>query len=88
MANAVAEGARTVQGAEVELSYHVDPEELSDFDAILVGAPTYHHDITLDMKNLFEEAASKGITMKRKRLEQHSAPMDGAAKLQNWRLKS
>ncbi len=42
---------------EVELNYHVDPENLSSYDAIIVGAPTYHHDMPVDFKNLFEEAA-------------------------------
>jgi len=47
MAQAVAAGARTVQRVEVELTYHVEPENLSSFDAILVGVPTYHHDMTV-----------------------------------------
>lgn len=66
MANAVAEGARSVQGVEVELAYQVNPEELSNFDALAVGIPTYHHDMTMDMKRLFEEAAVKGINLKGK----------------------
>jgi flavodoxin I len=66
MAKAVAEGAQTVQGLGLELSYHVAPEMLSQFDAIAVGVPTYHHDITLDMKRLFEEAAVKNVGLKRK----------------------
>ncbi len=66
MAKAVAEGARTVQGVEVELNYHATPEQLKDFDAIVVGTPTYHHDTTVDIKMLFEEAAVKGINLKGK----------------------
>jgi len=66
MAKAVEEGAKTVQGVEVELTYHVTPETLSNFDAIIVGVPTYHHDMTLDMKMLFEETAVKGINLKGK----------------------
>ncbi len=34
MAKAVAEGARINDDVNVELSYHVDPEDLSMFDAI------------------------------------------------------
>jgi len=34
----------------VELTYHVEPENLSSFDAILVGVPTYHHDMTVDIE--------------------------------------
>jgi flavodoxin I len=66
MAKAVAEGARTVQGIEVELTYHATPEQLKEFDAIIVGTPTYHHDTTLDIKMLFEEAATKNINLKGK----------------------
>ncbi len=66
MAKAVAEGASTVQGIEVELVYHAPPETLSYYDAILVGAPTYHHDLTIDIKRLFEEAAEKGIKLEGK----------------------
>lgn len=66
MAKAVAEGAKTVQGVEVELEYHAPPETLSSFDALAVGIPTYHHDMTVDMKNLFEEAAVKNVNLKGK----------------------
>ena len=51
---------------EVELNYHVDAESLSLYDAILVGAPTYNHDMPVDFKNLFEEAAVAGISLKGK----------------------
>ncbi len=66
MARAVAEGARAVPGIEVELTYHVTAEQLKDFDAIIVGTPTYHHDTTIDIKKLFEEAAVKGVDLKGK----------------------
>ncbi|MGB9854906.1 MAG: flavodoxin domain-containing protein [Candidatus Bathyarchaeales archaeon] len=66
MAKAVAEGVRTVQGVEVELTYLATPEMLPNFDAIVVGMPTYHHDITIDVKRLFEEAAVKNISLKGK----------------------
>ncbi|MEM2104602.1 MAG: flavodoxin domain-containing protein [Candidatus Bathyarchaeia archaeon] len=66
MANAVAEGARKVEGVEVKLTYHATPEQLKDYDAIIVGTPTYHHDTTTDMKRLFEEAAVKDINLKDK----------------------
>jgi len=64
MAKAIAEGAKTVQSVEVELNYYVTPERLSDFDAIVVGTPTYHHDMPLSVKNLLEEAAVKGVNLK------------------------
>ena len=66
MANAVAQGARGIGDVEVELNYHADTESLGIYDAILVGAPTYHHDMPIDFKNLFEEAAVKAISLKGK----------------------
>jgi flavorubredoxin len=66
MAKAIAEGAKSAGNLEVELSYHVDAEDLGKFDAVLVGAPTYHHDMAMDTKKLFEDAAEKGISLKGK----------------------
>lgn len=66
MAEAVAEGARTAQGTQVELKYHVRPEELAEFDAVVVGVPTYHHDMAADIKGLFEEVAVKDVSLKGK----------------------
>ena len=66
MANAIAEGARNVANAEVEVGYHIDADELTNFDAIIVGVPTYHHEVPMDVKRLFEEAAEKGIPLKGK----------------------
>ncbi|MCW4044120.1 MAG: flavodoxin domain-containing protein [Candidatus Bathyarchaeota archaeon] len=66
MANAVAEGARSAGNVELELSYHVDAGELGRFDAVLIGAPTYHHDMPMDIKKLFENAAEEGISLKGK----------------------
>jgi flavorubredoxin len=66
MANAVAEGAKSLGEVEVELNYHMDAESLSSYDAIIIGAPTYHHDMPVDFKNLFEQAAVTGISLKGK----------------------
>ena len=66
MANAVVAGAKSVGKMEVELSYHVNAEDLSEFDAILVGAPTYNHEMPLDMERLFEDAAAESISLKGK----------------------
>ncbi len=66
MARAVAEGARSVQGVEVELNYYVSPEELAGFDAILVGVATYHHDMPVSFKSFFEEVAVKNVSLKGK----------------------
>lgn len=66
LAEAVTEGARSVQGIEVELTYYAPTETLSSYDAILVAVPTYHHDMTIDIKKLFEEAAEKNINLQGK----------------------
>jgi len=66
MAKAVAEGTKTVPRVEAQLNYYVAPETLSNFDAIMVGIPTYHHDMTVDIKALFEEVAVKNVNLKGK----------------------
>jgi flavorubredoxin len=66
MAKAIAEGAQSSGNVEVELNYHVNAESLSSYDAILIGSPTYHHDLPVDFKNLLEEAAVQGISLKGK----------------------
>lgn len=63
MANAVADGAKNAGTPDLELTYHVDAEDLANFGAILIGAPTYHHDMPIDMKTLFEEAAAKSVNL-------------------------
>jgi flavorubredoxin len=66
MAQAVVEGIKAVSSVDVELSYHVEPESLSGFDAIVIGSPTYHHAMPLDIKMLWEEAAVKNVNLKGK----------------------
>jgi flavorubredoxin len=66
MAKAIEDRIKTSQEAHVELKYHIKPKELESFDAIIIGVPTYHHDMTSDMKNVFEEAAVKNINLKGK----------------------
>jgi flavodoxin I len=66
MANAVAEGAKSVGGVQVTLSFHVEPQDLGGYDAVIVGAPTYRKEMPMDFKILFEEAASQGIHLKGK----------------------
>jgi flavorubredoxin len=65
MANAVAEGAQA-NGVQVEVTYHIDSQDLPAYDAIAVGTPTYHHDMPMDFKNLFEDAAAKSLNLKGK----------------------
>ena len=64
MASAVAEGARNVDNAEVEVEYHINVEDLSKFDAILVGVATYNHELPIDVKRLFEEASELNVNLK------------------------
>jgi len=66
MAKAVAEGAKSIQNVAVDLSYHIEAEELTNYDAILVGTPTYNAQMPIDFKNLFEEASAKQINLKGK----------------------
>jgi flavorubredoxin len=65
MATAVAEGAR-INGVEVELNYHISADDLSSYDAIIIGAPTYRGEIPMDFKNLLEEASVKSVVLKGK----------------------
>jgi len=66
MARAIEEGAKSVVGINVELKYFVKPEELAEADAIILGMPTYYHDIGIDMKNLLEGASKQEINLKGK----------------------
>jgi flavorubredoxin len=66
MAKAVAEGAKASGNIEVDLSYFVEANDLAGFDALVVGVPTYHHDMPVDVKNLFEQAVSQNVTLKGK----------------------
>jgi len=66
MANAVAEGIKSSGKVELEMNYHVNPQDLSLYDAIIVGTPTYNHDMPVDFKKLFVEVAIEGISLKDK----------------------
>jgi flavorubredoxin len=66
MAEAVAQGARSVTGVDVDLKYYAEPKELAEADAIVVGAPTYYHDITLPIRQVLEEAAKAGVKLEGK----------------------
>ena len=55
MARAVEDGAKSVAGVNVELKYFARPEDLDELDGIILGMPTYHHDVGMEMKRLFEE---------------------------------
>jgi len=66
MAEAVAEGARSVANVEVLVKYYARPEELAEASAVIFGSPTYYHDMTLPMKQMLEEAAKANIQLKGK----------------------
>jgi flavodoxin I len=66
MAKAVEEGIKSVENTEVQLSYYVAPEELVNFDGIVIGVPTYRHEMASDIRNLFEKAAKDNINLKNK----------------------
>jgi flavorubredoxin len=66
MAKAVAEGAKSADNVQVDINYFVEAEDLNSYDAIAVGTPTYHHDMPIDIKMLFEEASARGVALKGK----------------------
>ena len=53
-------------GIDVEVKYFVKPQELAEADAIILGMPTYYHDIGMDMKNILEGASKEEINLKGK----------------------
>ena len=66
MAEAVAEGARSVPNVEVEIKYYAGPDEFAEAAAVVFGAPTYYHDITLPIKQMLEETAKAGVKLQGK----------------------
>jgi flavorubredoxin len=63
MAEAVAEGAKSVAGVEVNKKYFARPEELAQADAIIFGSPNIYHDMTLPIKQMLEEAAKANVQL-------------------------
>jgi flavodoxin I len=66
MAMAVAEGVSMVKNTKVELKRFVKAEDLENYDAILVGAPTYKDDMPTDLKKLFDDVTERNISLKGK----------------------
>lgn len=58
MADHVADGARETAGAEVDLKPvdQVPPKSLADYDALLVGSPTYYGQMAAEVKALFDRS--------------------------------
>mgnify|MGYP000704590249 CR=1 FL=1 len=65
MVMAVANGIRETGEIKVDAEYK-DASELSNYDAVIIGTPTYHHDTVLEIKSLFENAAVKNVSLKGK----------------------
>jgi flavorubredoxin len=66
MAKAVAEGLKSAGNVQVDLNYFVDAEDLNFYEAIVVGAPTYNHEVPMDIRTLFEKATTINISLKGK----------------------
>ncbi len=66
MAKAVEEGAKKVQGVEVTLTFHAEPQDLQNADTIIIGVPTYNHHMSLDIQNALQKTAESGINLKDK----------------------
>ncbi len=66
MAKLIAEGARTVEEVEVELKPYESPWSLESYDAILIGSPTYSHNMTNNIKKFLEEIAFHNVQLKGK----------------------
>jgi flavorubredoxin len=67
MAKAVVDGVQSVSDTTVELTYHIDnASDLLAYDAVIMGVPTYRKEMPIDFKNLFEEAATKNLSLKGK----------------------
>jgi len=64
MARAVAEGAKTVTDVEVDVKRDETPFRLGSYDAILIGAPTYQHNMTSNIKNFLEKVAFHNVNLK------------------------
>jgi flavodoxin I len=63
MAKAIEEGAKSVVGVNVEMKYFARPEDLAEADAIILGVPTYYHEISIDMRNLLEGISKEEIDL-------------------------
>jgi flavorubredoxin len=68
MAQAVLEGAQKVTDIEGQLliDFEASSATLEDVDAIIVGTPTYHHDMPRGIKQFFENLATQTTNFTRK----------------------
>jgi flavorubredoxin len=66
MAKAVEEGAKTIQGVNVSITYHAKPEDLQHADAIIIGTPTYNRQPTIDIQTLLQKTVQNNIILMNK----------------------
>jgi NAD(P)H dehydrogenase (quinone) len=81
MAESIADGARSMDGVEVIMKYYARPEELAEASAIIVGSPTYYHDMTMSIKQMVEETLRAKIQLDNK-IGAAFGSYGGAARLQ------
>ena len=55
-----------VQEVEVELKRYEAPWSLVNFDAVLIGAPTYQHNMTSNIHKFLEKIAFHNVNLKGK----------------------
>ncbi len=60
MAEAVGQGAQRINGTEVEVKpiKEVDPHMLLEYDAIVMGSPTYYGTMAAELKHLIDESVA------------------------------
>ncbi len=60
MAGEVAEGAKAVEGTEVDVRPvgKIEPREMLDFDAIVMGSPTYYGSMAAELKKLLDDSVA------------------------------
>ena len=58
MAQAIADGAKAVEGVTVDCRpvNAVAPKDMLDFDAIIIGSPTYYGTMAAEIKKLFDDS--------------------------------
>ena len=68
MAQAVLEGGQKVSDIESQLliDFEASSTKLGDIDAIIVGTPTYHHDMPRGIKHFFENLATQSTNLTQK----------------------
>ncbi len=60
MAEAVAQGARRIENLDVEVKpiSQIEPNNLLDYEAIIMGSPTYYGTMASELKHLIDESVA------------------------------